>query len=87
MRRAAGLLCGLLLVAAAAASEPPRWQLREQAGVASSADARFRLKGRLARTEAAVSLHEGERFALLGRVAKANVGCQGPPLLRDGFEG
>lgn len=87
MRPAATLLCGLLLAAGAAASEPPRWQLREQSVVTSSADARFRLKGRLARTEAAVSLHEGERFALLGRVAKANVGCQGPPLLRDGFEG
>jgi hypothetical protein len=48
---------------------------------------RYSVRARFQAEESAGELREGERFALIGRLAKTGVGCDASVLFRNGFEG
>ena len=78
----------VLLATATAAGAGERFALRQAAlDREPAAGPRFRVQARLAPAERAGELREGERFVLLGRLAKAAAACGGDPLFRNGFEG
>jgi hypothetical protein len=94
-------LCGSLLLLAGmscpapaqAADEPARgsrFSLRDaRIEAAPERAGRYSVRGRIAPVASAGELREGENFVLIGRFAKAGVGCgaDGGLIFRNGFEG
>jgi hypothetical protein len=86
------LACGIGIAwqadAAPPAPAPSRYTLK-QATVepAPQRTGRYALRGRFAKAESAGELREGENFVLIGRFAKAGVGCSVGRIFQNGFEG
>ena len=90
------LLLGCLLsnaVQAQTVQEPAResrLRLREtRLDTAPEHGGRYTVRGRISPVASAGELREGDNFVLIGRFAKAGVGCgpAGDSIFRDGFEG
>jgi hypothetical protein len=95
-RRLAGALLLITLPAvtpawSAAPDIPPpaaRFALRQaQLEVQPQRHGRFRIDARFAPVASAGELRDGAGFTLIGRIAKAGVGCDINALFRNGFEG
>jgi hypothetical protein len=83
------LLAGTVHVdGAPPASHESGFTLRESRFEAAPAQgSRYSVRARFQAGERAGELREGERFALIGRLAKTGVGCDASVLFRNGFEG
>ncbi len=87
---AAGLLLAGASVAGAADGPPPARFKLKSAPVVEAVPLEagpFRMQSRFSAQDSAGSLHEGGRFSLIGRMAKAGVDCGADTLFKDGFEG
>lgn len=69
-------------------AEPPRLALAGTPRIepAPQRSGRYTMTARFAREESAGELREGERFVLIGRLAKGNASCDFSALFADGFE-
>ncbi len=85
-------LCLCLVAGPVSAAEPdatkPRFSLHNASTEpAPQQSGRYALRARFQREERAGELREGGGLVLIGRFAKASVGCNADTVFRNGFEG